>query len=211
MYVPKLFAVDDDVAELQRFMEEFNFATVVTTQKDGELIASHIPFLLDRSVERYGTLRAHVAIGNPQLQDFRAGAKALVIFQGPHTYVSPSWYVKPENVPTWNYTVVHAYGVPKILDKAGMISVLKDLVDKHEKPFDQPWDFDPNDAWIQRMLPQIEAFEIKIEKLEGKFKLNQNRTPADREGVMEALSTSEDPLQRAVANLMRQRRPTDLS
>jgi transcriptional regulator len=210
MYVPKLFAVED-LTQLHGFMEEFNFATAVTTQKDGELIASHIPFLLDRSVEPYGALRAHVAIGNPQLQDFRSGSKALVIFQGPHSYVSPSWYVKPENVPTWNYMVVHAYGVPKILDKAGMVAVLKGLVGKHEGSFAKPWDFDPNDAWIQRLLPQIEAFEIKIEKLQGKFKLNQNRTPADRESVIETLSASEDPLQRAVASLMVQHGRTDLS
>jgi transcriptional regulator len=157
---------------------------------------------LDRSVEPYGVLRAHVAIGNQQLEDFRSGSQALVIFQGPHTYVSPSWYVKPENVPTWNYTVVHAYGVPKILDRDAMLALLKDLVAKHEKPFEQPWDFDPNAAWIQRQLSAIAAFELKIDKLQGKFKLNQNRTPADRAGVIEALSASDDPLQRAVARLM---------
>jgi transcriptional regulator len=106
---------------------------------------------------------------------------------------------------------VHAYGVPKILDQAGMVAVLKDLVGKHEGSFAKPWDFEPNDAWIERLFPQIEAFEIKIEKLQGKFKLNQNRTPADRERVIETLSASEDPLQRAVAALMVQRRPTDLS
>ncbi len=200
MYVPKLFAVED-LAPLQDFMEEFNFATIVT-QRDGELTASHIPFLLDRGVEPYGVLRAHVAIGNPQLEDFRAGSQALVIFQGPHTYVSPSWYVKAENVPTWNYTVVHAYGVPKIVDRAAMLALLKDLVAKHEKTFEQPWDFDPNAAWIQRQLSAIAAFELKIEKLQGKFKLNQNRTPADRAGVIEALSASDDPLQQAVARLM---------
>jgi transcriptional regulator len=200
MYVPKAFAVDD-LTQLQDFMDEFNFATVVT-QRDGELTASHIPFLLDRGVEPYGVLRAHVAVRNPQLEDFRSGSRALVIFQGPHTYVSPSWYVKPENVPTWNYTVVHAYGVPKIGDQAAMAALLKDLVGKHEKPFEQPWAFDPNDAWIQKLLPEIAGFEIKIEKLQGKFKLNQNRTPADRAGVIEALAASEDPLQRAVASLM---------
>jgi transcriptional regulator len=200
MYVPKAFAVEDS-ARLQDFMDEFNFATVVT-QRDGELTASHIPFLLDRSVEPYGVLRAHVAIRNPQLDDFRSGSQALVIFQGPHTYVSPSWYVKPENVPTWNYTAVHAYGVPKIGDQAAMVALLKDLVGKHEKSFERPWDFDPNGAWIQKLLPEIAAFEIKIEKLQGKFKLNQNRTPADRAGVIEALSASDDPLQRAVASLM---------
>jgi len=209
MYVPKAFAVED-LARLQDFMEEFNFVSVVT-ERDGELTASHIPFLLDRSVEPYGVLRAHVAIRNPQLKDFHEGSQALVIFQGPHTYISPSWYVQPENVPTWNYTVVHAYGVPKIGDQAAMMALLKDLVGKHEKPLHPPWDFDPNAAWIQKMLPEIAAFEIKIEKLQGKFKLNQNRRPADRAGVIEALSASEDPAQRAVADLMTQRRPNDLS
>jgi transcriptional regulator len=200
MYVPKVFAVED-LPRLQDFMEEFNFATIVT-QRDGELTASHIPFLLDRSVEPYGTLRAHIAIRNPQLKDLQSGGQALVIFQGPHSYVSPSWYVQPENVPTWNYTVVHAYGAPKIGDRAAMIALLKDLTGKHEKSFDQPWDFDANAAWIQKLLPEIAAFEIKIEKLQGKFKLNQNRTPADRAGVIQALSGSEDPIQRSVAELM---------
>jgi transcriptional regulator len=200
MYVPKLFAVED-LVQLQDFMEEFNFATIVT-QRDGELTASHIPFILDRSVEPYGTLRAHVAIKNPQLEDLGSGAQSLVIFQGPHTYVSPSWYVTPQNVPTWNYTVVHAYGVPKILDPDALAALLKDLVGKHERQFEKPWDFDPNDAFMQRQMPQIAGFEIRIEKLQGKFKLNQNRTAADRAGVIDALSKSEDPLQREVAKRM---------
>jgi transcriptional regulator len=200
MYVPKVFAVED-LIRLQDFMEQFNFATVVT-QRDGELTASHIPFLLDRGVEPYGVLRAHIAIRNPQLKDLQADSQALVIFQGPHSYISPSWYVNPENVPTWNYTVVHAYGVPKIGDRAAMVALLKDLVGKHEKSLEHPWDFDPNAAWIQKLLPEIAAFEIKIEKLQGKFKLNQNRTPADRARVIETLSESDDPIQRAVAKLM---------
>ena len=98
--------------------------------------------------------------------------------------------------------MVHAYGIPKILDEAGMIGLLKDLVGKHERPFEQPWDFDPNASWIKKLLPEIAGFEIKIEKLQGKFKLNQNRTAADRAGVIEMLSSSEDPLRRAVASLM---------
>src|ERR1700733_11310928 len=200
MYVPKVFAVED-VWRLQDFMEAFNFATIVT-QRDGELTASHIPFLLDRTKEPHGALRAHIAIRNPQIKDLQAGAQALVIFQGPHSYVSPSWYVQPENVPTWNYTVVHAYGVPKIGDRAAMVALLKDLTGKHEKGFEQPWDFDPDAAWVQKLLPEIAAFEIKIEKLQGKFKLNQNRTPADRAGVIQALSGSADPIQRSVAELM---------
>jgi transcriptional regulator len=200
MYVPKVFAAED-LGRLQDFMEEFSFATIIT-QRDGELTASHIPFLLDRTVEPYGALRAHIAIRNPQLKDLQSSARALVIFQGPHSYVSPSWYVQPENVPTWNYTVVHAYGIPKIGDRAAMVALLKDLTGKHEKGLEQPWDFDASAPWIQKLLTEIAAFEIKIEKLQGKFKLNQNRTPADRTGVIRALSRSEDPIQRSVAELM---------
>ncbi|MGP0071671.1 MAG: FMN-binding negative transcriptional regulator [Bryobacteraceae bacterium] len=209
MYVPKVFAVED-VAQIQDFMEEFNFATIVT-QQNGELTASHIPFILDRKAEPYGALRAHIAIRNPQLKDFQSGSQALVIFQGPHTYISPSWYVNPENVPTWNYTVVHAYGVPKIGNRAAMVALLKDLTRKHEGSFERPWDFDPKAPWVEKMLTEIVAFEMKIEKLEGKFKLNQNRKPEDREGVIETLSRSEDPAQRAVASWMTERRPGDLS
>ena len=209
MYVPNAFAVKD-LAQLQDFMEEFNFATVVT-QRDGELTASHIPFLLDRSEEPYGVLRAHVAVRNPQLKDLQSGSQALVIFQGPHTYISPSWYVQPQNVPTWNYTAAHACGVPEILDRQAMVALLKDLVGKHESLFQKPWDFDPDDPFMQKQMPEIVGFEIKIQKLQGKFKLNQNRTPADRAGVIETLSASEDPGQRAVASLMTQRRRTDLS
>ena len=203
MYVPPLFAVEE-LDRLQAFMEEFNFATVVT-QRDGELTASHIPVLLDRSVEPYGVLRAHLAVRNPQIKDLQSGSRTLVIFSGPHTYVSPSWYVNPENVPTWNYTVVHAYGVAKIGNKAATIALLKDLTAKHEGSFERPWDFDPNAAWVQKLLMDIVAFEIKIEKLEGKFKLNQNRKPEDREGAIRTLSASEDPLQNAVADLMLKR------
>lgn len=209
MYVPKVFAVED-VPRLQDFMEQFNFATIVT-QREGELTASHMPFLLDRSVEPYGVLRAHLAIRNPQLRDLQSGSQALVIFQGPHSYISPSWYANREKVPTWNYTVVHAYGVPNIGDRSEMVALLKDLVGKHESSLDQPWDFDPDAAWIQKLLPEIAAFEIKIGKLEGKFKLNQNRAPADRAGVIETLSASEDPAQRAVASWMTQRPPGGLS
>jgi len=209
MYLPKAFEVTD-IARLHDFMDEFNFATVVTGRA-GELTASHIPFLLDRTAGAHGTLRAHIAIRNPQIEHFRAGSEALVIFQGPHTYVSPNWYVNAQNVPTWNYSVVHAHGTPRIGGLPAMVALLRDLVDKHEKPFEKPWQFDPEDPWIKKMLNEIVAFEMPIEKLEGKFKLNQNRAPADRAGVIAALSISEDSAQRAVAGLMDQHPPADLS
>jgi transcriptional regulator len=202
MYLPIAFAVTD-LTVLHDFMERYSFATLVT-QHSGEMIASHIPFVLDRDAGRQGTLRGHLAIGNPQLAHLASGSEALVIFQGPHSYISPSWYAAPENVPTWNYTAVHASGVPKMMDRASLVGLLKELVRQNERSFEQPWNFDPEASWIQKMLPQIAGFEIPIERLQGKFKLNQNRSMADRTRVVEILSASEDPAQRQMAALIKQ-------
>lgn len=202
MYLPSAFAVND-LPVLHDFMEQYSFATLVT-QDSGELIASHIPFVLDRDAGPYGCLRGHLAIRNPQLAHLASGSEALIIFQGPHSYISPSWYAAPDNVPTWNYTAVHAYGVSKMMDRAALIVLLKDLVHHNEKPFEQPWDFDPEASWIQKMLPQIAGFEIPIERMQGKFKLNQNRSAADRTRVIETLSASPDPAQRQMAALIKQ-------
>ena len=202
MYLPSVFAVKD-LPVLQDFMEQYSFATLVTRHSD-ELIASHVPFVLDRDAGPYGKLRGHLAVRNPQLAHLESGSEALVIFQGPHLYISPSWYAAPHNVPTWNYTAVHAYGIPKIVDRAGLVVLLKDLVRQNEKSFEQPWDFDAEASWVQALLPEIGAFEIPIEKLQGKFKLNQNRILADRARVIEILSASQDPAQRQMADLILQ-------
>jgi transcriptional regulator len=197
MYLPSAFAVKD-LLVLQDFMEQYSFATLVT-QHSGQLIASHIPFVLDRDAGPNGLLQGHVAVRNPQLAHLAAGAEALVIFQGPHSYISPSWYTTPGNVPTWNYTAVHAYGVPKRVDRAALLVLLKDLVRQNEKFLEQPWDFDSEASWIENMLADIAAFEIPIDRLEGKFKLNQNRTPVNRARVVDILSASHDPAQRQMA------------
>lgn len=201
MYLPSAFAVND-LLVLQDFMEQYSFATLVT-RHSGELIASHIPFVLDRNAGPNGCLRGHAAIRNPQLAHLAAGSEALVIFQGPHSYISPSWYATPGNVPTWNYTTVHAYGTPKMVDRAALLVLLKDLVRQNERSFEQPWDFDSEASWIKNMLAEIAAFEIPIEQLQGKFKLNQNRTPADRARVIDILSASLDPAQRQMAGLIK--------
>jgi transcriptional regulator len=207
MYLPSVFAVKD-LPVLQDFMEQYSFATLVTRHAD-EMIASHVPLLLDRDAGPNGTLRGHLAVRNPQLAHLESGAEVLVIFQGPHLYISPSWYSKPQNVPTWNYTAVHAYGVPKMVDRSALVVLLKDLVRQNEKSLEQPWDFDADAAWVQAMLPQIAAFEIPIERLQGKFKLNQNRIPADRARVVEILSASQDPAQREMAELITQASRSD--
>ena len=206
MYLPRLFAVED-VAELHDFIEQFSFASLVT-QTEGNLIASHIPLVLDREAGARGRLRGHVAAGNPQLAHIKSGSEALVMFQGPHSYISPSWYASQDTVPTWNYMAVHVYGRPRMLDRDGLILLLKDLVHQNERLLEPPWDFDPQAAWIEKMLPQIAAFEIPIERLEGKFKLNQNRRLADRRRVVEVLSASQDPAQRHMAELIQQADPS---
>jgi len=205
MYLPRAFAIAD-LAELHGFMEQHNFATLVT-HHSGEMIASHVPLVVDRQSGKFGRVRGHLAARNPQLAHFAAGVEALVIFQGDHRYISPSWYASAGNVPTWNYTAVHAYGRAQLLDRTGMVALLKDLVHQHEKPFDQPWDFDAEAQWIEKMLAHISGFAIEIEKLEGKYKLNQNRTPADRDRVVEILGASEDPSARRMAELIQQWRP----
>jgi transcriptional regulator len=201
MYLPSAFAVTD-LRVLHDFMENYNFAMLVTGHSD-ELLVSHIPLMLDRDAGTYGKLRGHLAIGNPQLAHLESGSEALVVFQGPHLYISPSWYAAPHNVPTWNYTAVHAYGVPKMADQAAMVRLLKDLVRQHERSLSPPWDFDPDASWVQGMMRGIAAFEIPIERLQGKFKLNQNRTPADQARVAEILAVSEDPAQREMADLIK--------
>jgi transcriptional regulator len=165
MYLPPLFAVQD-LAALNQFMEQYSFATLLT-QHAGEMIASHIPFVIDRESGPYGRLRGHLAIGNPQLAHLSAGARALVMFQGPHAYISPSWYATPHNVPTWNYTAVHAHGTARVTGRAALVALLQDLVRQNEKSLEQPWSFDAEAAWVQRLLPEIAAFEIPIEALEG--------------------------------------------
>src|SRR5258705_63406 len=131
MHLPRLFTVED-VPALHGFMEQFSFASLVT-QHEGNLIASHIPFVLDRDAGASGRLRGHVAVRNPQLAHLKSGSEALVMFQGPHAYISPSWYAAQENVPTWNYIAVHAYGRARMLDRAGLIILLKDLVHQNER------------------------------------------------------------------------------
>lgn len=203
MYIPSQFR-EQDTELLKDFMEHYNFATLVT-QENGEMIASHIPFVLDKAAPPYGSLFGHVARKNPQLEHLQSGSEALVIFQGPHSYISPLWYANQRTVPTWNYAVVHAYGRPNMLGDADLLELLRKLVRRHEGASPPGWDFNEEQPWIRPMVAEISGFEIPISNLQGKFKLNQNRTAVDRQGVIETLTGSEDSTQRAVAALMRDR------
>ncbi|MBL8227012.1 MAG: FMN-binding negative transcriptional regulator [Bryobacterales bacterium] len=197
MYIPRHFR-EEETATLWDFMEQNSFGLLVTS-RDGGPFASHVPLLLDRTRGPYGTLSAHVARANPHADDALAQASMLAVFHGPHAYISPAWYAEPRNVPTWNYVAVHAYGKPRVISDPGQAMA---LLERMIAAYDRQWRLPPGAEWAAKMLNGIVAFEIEIEKLEGKFKLNQNRTAADRKGVIEALSQSTDHAAAAIANIM---------
>jgi transcriptional regulator len=206
MYIPKAFR-EDDIERLHAFIQENNFAILVTTQ-DGIPIATHLPLILDLQKGQYGTLRGHMARANTQWRTFEETTEALVIFQGPHAYISPSWYVtEPEtSVPTWNYAAIHAYAIPHIVhDEETLYTLLKDSVNTFEAGFAKPWAIQERGDFMYKKMQAIVGFELPITRLEGKLKLSQNRSADDQEHVIAMLQNSEDMLSNATAKLMQER------
>ena len=206
MYVPPIFAARD-ADGLHDFIEAHSFATVVATGPDG-LIASHLPVLLDRDRGPHGTLTVHLARPNPQGRTMD-GQEVLVIFTGPHGYISPSWYETHPSVPTWNYAAVHAYGRARaVTDPAQLKDIVRRLTEQYESGRDTPWTMAglPQD-YVAGMLRGIVGFAIEITRLEGKHKLSQNRNATDRRNVIAALGASADPDDRALAEYMARHAP----
>jgi transcriptional regulator len=209
MYVPKLFQAPD-VAWCHDLVRREPFALLVGVDQAGVPFATHLPVLLDEAPAPRGTLLGHVARPNPQWQLFAPDRPVLVVFSGAHAYVSPSWYGQHPSVPTWNYVAVHAYGVPRVIEDPGRVRALLDrLVRTFEDGRPAPWRLDglPED-YVGGMMRGIVAFEIPIDRLEGKAKLSQNRPASDRARVRAALTADDDPLARAVAELMAKADPT---
>lgn len=201
MYMPRAFAVEDP-APLRELMRRHSFATLITTA-DGAPFVTHLPLMLEDRGER-GALVGHVARANPQWRAFDGRAEALAIFAGPHAYVSPSWYEAQPSVPTWNYMVAHVYGAPRILEDEDVVRRhLLALIARFEA--DQPRPYEPQyeDGWLRGMMRGIVAFELPIARIEGKFKLSQNRSETDRARVAEAFAASDAPDARALADVMR--------
>lgn len=201
MYIPKAFR-EDDLDQLHALIRRYSFAILVT-QHEGLPLATHLPFVLDAGRGPHGTLLAHMARANPQWRSFGEQREALVIFQGPHAYISPSWYEVEPSVPTWNYAAVHAYGTPRIVeDPAELAEMLRALVDVNEAGFERPWEVRLPDDYLGARLRAIVGFEIPIARLEGKLKLSQNRTEGERRRVAAALRESGDPSDAGVAAMM---------
>lgn len=191
MYLPAHFR-EDDLPRLHALMREHPLATLVTAGPKG-LTANHVPFLLHPDEGTHGTLRAHLARANPQLDELEQVTECLVVFQGPEGYVSPGWYPSKREhgkvVPTWNFVAVHAWGSPRIVDEPAWLRREVDaLTDRHEAGQDSPWHVDDAPAeYLGQMLRAIVGLEVPICRLEGKWKVSQNRPPDDRRGVADGL------------------------
>lgn len=208
VYTPKAFS-EDDITRLHTLMQDYNFAILVTQSPDGVPVATHLPFIVDtkRGSYGYGTLFCHMARANPQWRSFASEHEVLVIFQGPHAYISPSWYEEVLSVPTWNYAVVHAYGNPRIIeDTTELYNTLHTLVQHSEAQFEKPWPFDLPQDFVQQKMRGVVGLEIDITRLEGKFKLSQNRPAVDQANVAATLHNSADALSEEVARLMHENR-----
>lgn len=201
MYIPAAFRVEDS-SKLAAFIQRHSFATFITSN-GGVPFASHLPMLFRAGGSGPGTLVAHMARANPQWEHFASGAEALAIFHGPHSYISPTWYETTPAVPTWNYAAVHAYGVPRIIEAhSEVVALLQDTVALYERGREQPWDGILADDYRDKMIRGIVAFEMPIARLEGKYKLGQNRPVEDQQKVYAALSASPDAESRALAGMM---------
>lgn len=206
MYAPSHFN-ESRIEVLHEFMARHPLALLVATSANG-LQANHVPLMLEPGQVGHGTLKGHIARGNSMWKDVSAGAEVLAVFQGPSQYISPNWYPSKREhgrvVPTWNYAVVHVHGrITWNQDKTWLRTLVETLTDRHESGQAAPWRVgDAPDEYIQQMLGAIVGFEIAITRITGKWKLSQNRTAAERAGVVAALSAQPDDASREMAFLI---------
>jgi len=207
MYLPKHFE-ETRIEVLHELIRAHPLAALVTLAA-GALEANHIPFEIDPGPAPFGTLRGHVARANPVWRDFSPGVDALGIFQGPETYVSPSWYASKQEggkvVPTWNYAVVHAYGPLRVIDDAGWLrAFVEKLTNRHEAGRAAPWKVtDAPSDYVDKLVTAIVGIEVPIARLAGKWKVSQNRPARDREGVVAGLLQETGDAATAMAELVR--------
>lgn len=208
MYVPPHFE-ETRLDVLHGLIRAHPFGTLVTLAANG-LEANHIPFEIRGGPGPFGTLRGHVARANPVWRDGARGVEALVIFQGPSAYVSPSWYPTKQAtgqvVPTWNYAIVHAYGSPRFIeDRDWLRGFVEELTDRYEAGRKHPWKITDAPAdYIEKLLGAIVGIELPIARLMGKWKLGQNRAAVDQEGVRTGLQQDAGASASAMAELLRE-------
>ncbi len=200
MYVPKHFLTTDG-EEIVSFMKQYSFGTIIST-KDNFPSATHLPFLISVKEDKI-ILASHFAKANTQWENI-AENQSLVIFSEPHAYISPQHYDKESNVPTWNYFSVHAYGQGQIIaDPVQTFAVLEATINAYEPAYKKRWDGLPEE-YKSKMIKGNVAFEIVITDLQAKKKLSQNRNDAEKERIIESLSSSSNQNERDIAKFMKQ-------
>ena len=201
MYIPE-FNRQEDRPAILAFMQANPFAILVTNI-DGIPFATHLPLLIEEVGDQI-VVRGHMARANMHWKSMKQGEESLVIFHGPHAYISPSLYELRESVPTWNYATVHVYGEPTLFsDEAGLKETLHQMINTFESSYMTQWS-ELGEQYQSRMMKHIVGFEIKVKRLEAKFKLSQNRTKGEQARVIQSLSQSEDSNISGVAELMQQ-------
>jgi len=201
MYTPSSFAVDD-LETLHNFIQAHSFG-ILTSVQDTTPLASHLPLLLERETGQHGTLVGHMAKANPQWQT-AADTEVLIIFHGPHAYISPSWFGDTNVVPTWNYTAVHVYGTLKMeTDPVRLHDIVKRYVDQYEAAMPTPWRLESEEApFVSQLVEAIVGFTMAIDRIEGKAKLNQNHSTERQQNVLQGLQQRDWPGDVEVAELM---------
>jgi len=208
MYLPKHFE-ERAPERLRSFIQRYPLGSLVTATASG-LDANHIPFVCADTGSGVGTLHGHIARANPLWRDGVRDAAALVIFHGPDSFISPSWYPsKRENarvVPTWNYAVVHVHGVLRFVDDPAWVrSHVEALTREHEEKRDAPWAVTDAPAdFVEKLVAAVVGIEISVTEVVGKWKVSQNRSISDRAGVAEALEREATPSGAGIAALMRE-------
>jgi transcriptional regulator len=203
MYVPKINQIDDQ-AELLAYMRSYSFAALATAGAGG-LMATHLPFVIEEEGGRI-TLLAHMAKANPQWRDFAADADGLVIFMQPHAYVSPRLYDSRQNVPTWNYVAVHAYGRPLLIEERGAkLELQKKLIHQYDEGYLEQM-AELSDSYLDARLAAIVSFSLEVTRIEARYKLSQDKSPAERERIASAFEASGDGVAAETAQLMRKQR-----
>ena len=199
MYIPKFF-IEEDKSKILAFMQEFNFPTIITAENEFPL-ATHIPVIVEKRNEEI-IISGHMAKANEHWKQFKN--EILVIFQGPHAYVSPILYKEPGNVPTWNYIAVHAYGRAKIFDEAENLALIERQMEVYDSEYFQTMWREIPLTYKTNLAKGVVAFEITVTDLQAKQKLNQNKRGETAENVIKAFEKSDRENERLIAEYMKQ-------
>lgn len=203
MYIPKFFQIDD-FKEIEQFVKSNSFGMIIT-EKHGKPLATHLPLILQKKGDDY-YISGHIAKGNPQWKTLNGNSNVLIIYQGPHAYVSSSWYEK-ENVPTWNYQAIHLYGEATVLSEQETMDDLKTLLAKYEQYRENPVLWDNLAESTQMQAKAIIGFKVKINKVEAAYKMSQNRNEQDYNNIIKKLEEEHNSSSNAVADVMRDIHP----